>query len=105
MHPRAEKRFETDPGLKDQVCPQTILQVGKLEAQGRETPNQGHPELRAEVPARFSPRSGECGFALLEDTVHLGAGAEARVTGQVDGGCVGERVDWLVSPALALYLT
>lgn len=51
-HERAEKRFEIDPASKDQVCPQTILQMGIPEAQSRETPDQGHPELRAEARAR-----------------------------------------------------
>lgn len=39
VHPSAEKRFEVDPEFEDQVCPLTILQMGKPEAQGRESPD------------------------------------------------------------------
>lgn len=50
MHRGAEKSFEIDPESKDHVCPQTILQMGKVEAQRSET-----PEPKAETRAKVSP--------------------------------------------------
>lgn len=39
MHRKAKKRCEIDPEFKKPVCPLTILQMGKPEAQRRENPN------------------------------------------------------------------
>lgn len=39
MHRRAKKRCEIDPEFKEPVCPLTILQMGKPEAQRRENPH------------------------------------------------------------------
>lgn len=73
VHPWAEKRFEIEADFEDQASPQTILQMGKLETQRRETLVQVTPRLRAE--ARNGVFSGKMGVHVR--TVHAGAVAEA----------------------------
>lgn len=73
MHPRAEKRFEIEPEFKDQVSPQTSLQMGKLETQRRETLDQVTPSQERKAETVFSAKMG-----VHVRTVHAGTVAEAQ---------------------------